>query len=142
MLLFPRFWIIFTIITLNSVLGRLPISSSLNCSLGFYLVPLSGTYSSAFSFCLTFCDCSFHSTGCRVVVLAFAVSPVVDEAGLRGLCRLPGGRDWFLPTGGWSWVLTLYWAKLGLVHLVGKAMSGGSFGLRETLVILSADGWG
>ena len=49
--------------------------------LGFYLVPSSGTYSSAISFCLTFCDCDFRSSGCRVVVLlASAVCPLVDEA--------------------------------------------------------------
>ena len=34
-ILFPRFWIIFTIITLNSFSGRLPISSSFVCSGGF-----------------------------------------------------------------------------------------------------------
>ena len=35
-ILFPRFWIIFTIITLNSFSGRLPISSSFVCS-GWFL---------------------------------------------------------------------------------------------------------
>ena len=34
-ILFPRFWIIFTIIPLNSFSGRLPISSSFACSGGF-----------------------------------------------------------------------------------------------------------
>ena len=34
--LFPRFWIIFTIITLNSFSGRLPISSSFVSSGGFF----------------------------------------------------------------------------------------------------------
>ena len=49
--------------------------------LGFYLVPTFGTYSSAVSFCLTSCDCGFHSTGCRIaVLLASAVCPLVDEA--------------------------------------------------------------
>ena len=33
--LFPRFWIIFAIITLNSFSGRLPISSSFVCCGGF-----------------------------------------------------------------------------------------------------------
>ena len=50
--------------------------------LGFYLVPSSGIYSSAISFCLTFCVCG--PTG---------VCPLVGEAGLRVLWRLPSGRD-------------------------------------------------
>ena len=79
--------------------------------LGFYLVPLSGAYSPAILFCLTFCDCNFHSTSCRpVVILVSAVCSLVDEAGQRGLCKLSGGGDWFLPSGGWSWVLSLWWA--------------------------------
>ena len=61
---------------------------------GFYLVPSSEAYSSAISLCLIFCDCSFCSTGFKVLVLLVsAVCLLVDEAGLRGLCRLPGGRD-------------------------------------------------
>ena len=46
----------------------------------FYLVPSSGTYSCAISFCLTFCDCTFCSSGCRVVVLpASVVCHLLDE---------------------------------------------------------------
>ena len=41
---------------------------------------------------------------------------------IRGLCKLPDGRDWL-------------WAKLSLT-LVGRAM------LNKTLIQLSADGWG
>ena len=41
---------------------------------------------------------------------------------IRGLCKLPDGRDWL-------------WGKLGLV-LVGKAM------LSKSLIRFSADGWG
>ena len=41
-ILFPRFWIIFTIITLNSFSGRLPISSSFVFSGGF--LPCSFTW--------------------------------------------------------------------------------------------------
>ena len=93
--------------------------------LGFFLVPLSGTYSSVVSFC----DCSFHPTSCRVVVpLVPAVCPLVDEAGLRGLCRLPGGRNW---------VLSLWWAG----PCQGVCLAG-SYGLRKTLGSPSADGWG
>jgi len=41
---------------------------------------------------------------------------------IRGLCRLPDGRDWL-------------WGKLGLA-LVGRAL------LRKSLIQLSADRWG
>ena len=62
-ILFLRSLIIFTI-NLNYSSGRLAIFISLSCS-GFHLVPLSGTYSFSTSFWLTFCDCSFCSTGRR-----------------------------------------------------------------------------
>ena len=45
------------------------------------LVPLSGTYSFAVSFCLPLCDCGFCFTGCWIVVLpAAALCPVVGES--------------------------------------------------------------
>ena len=51
--MFSRFWIIFTIIILNSFSGRLsPILFDL---MGFYHVPLSAEYFSAFSSCLDCC---------------------------------------------------------------------------------------
>ena len=49
-ILFLRFWIIFTVITLNSFSGRLPISSSLFGLVGFYLCPSSVTYFFSFFF--------------------------------------------------------------------------------------------
>ena len=55
---------------------------------------------------------------------------------LRGLCRLPGGRDWYLSAGGWSWVLSFWWA--GLCH--GMCLAGSSV-LGKTLSSLSVDGW-
>lgn len=51
----------------------------LTVPLRFYLVPSSGSYSFAVSFCLAFCDCDFYSAGCKVIVLAGAVSQLVDE---------------------------------------------------------------
>ena len=33
-------------------------------------------------------------------MIASAICSLVDEADLTGLCRLPGGREGFLPTGG------------------------------------------
>ena len=123
---------------LNSFSGRLPISTLLSC-LGFYLVPSSGTYSSTISLCLTFCDCDFCSTGCRVVVhLVSAVCPLVDETVLRGLCRFPSWGVWYPPTGGWSWGLSLWWERpyLRVCLLLGSCL------FRTTLSRLSADGWG
>lgn len=59
-ILFLRSLIIFTII-LNSFSSRLAIFISLSCSSGCHLVPLSGTYSFAVSFCLPLCDRGFVS---------------------------------------------------------------------------------
>ena len=104
---FLRSWISFSIITLNSFSSRLSISTSLSCS--SWVDPSSGTYSSAVSFCLPYCDCGFCSIGCRIVVLLpSAVCPLVDEA-VYVACAgfLVGG---FLPTGGWSCILPLWWA--------------------------------
>ena len=57
-------------------------------------------YFSAISFCLTFSVCGLHSTGCGIVVpRASVVCLLVGEVGL-GACRLPGGRDGYLLTGG------------------------------------------
>ena len=87
--------------------------------LRFYLVPLSGTYSSADSFCLTFCDCGFHSIGCRVVVL------------LGFCCLPPGGWDWckgLVQASWWEGLVSAHlWVELGLVPLVGRALSRGVF---------------
>ena len=82
-ILFLRYWIIFTIITLSSFfwwIGYL----HLVVFLGFYLVPSSGIYSSAVLSYLTFCDCSCHSPGCSGIVLLFfffasSVCPLVHE---------------------------------------------------------------
>ena len=52
----------------------------------------------------------------------------------RGLCRLSSARNRHLPTGGWSWVLSLWWAGPCQV-------SRGSCGLRKTLGSLFVDRW-
>ena len=54
----------------------------------------------------------------------------------RGLCKLPGGRDWCLPSGRWSWVLSFWWA--GPQHAVCFQVSLSLI----WLVSLLADGWG
>lgn len=117
--------------------GTLATSTSLSCSLlGFYLVPLSGTYLFATSFGLTFCVCG--PTGCRIIVpLAFGCLPY--RAGLKGLCRLPGRRDYCLPSGGWNWVL-FHWRAELCQGLCVEVIRGGCW-LRMTLGNLSADGW-
>ena len=78
--------------------------------LGFYLLPSSGTHSSAGSFCLTFCDCGFYSTDCRVVVLLLLSALPLDEAGWEA-CADSDGSTWFLPTGRWGWVLSFWWTE-------------------------------
>ena len=83
--------------------------------LEFYVVPLFGTYSSCISFCLTFCDCDFHSVGCKVaVLLASAACHLVDEA--KTLVQA-------------SWLEGLvpvhWWLELGFVLPGGRAISKG-----------------
>ena len=56
--MFSRFWIIFTIIILNSFPGRLPISS-FSLFVGFYHVPSPAEYLSAFSLRLLCLVCPF-----------------------------------------------------------------------------------
>ena len=103
---FLRSWII---ITLNSFLGRFPISTSLSysrilsCSF-FRNMPC------AVLFCLTSCGCNFLSSRCSVVViLVSAVCSLVDEAVLgacagflvsrTGSCPLVSGAGSY-PSGG------------------------------------------
>ena len=96
-ILFPRFGIIFTIITLNYFSGRLPISFSL---VVFCPAPSSVTNFSVFSLfnllCLRF---PFYRLQCQFFLLR--VASLVGEAGCsKDLCWLPGGRDWCLCSGG------------------------------------------
>ena len=67
-ILFPSFWIIFTIITLNSFSGILSISSSFIWSWDF-LPCLFICNIFVFPFCLTCSAWGLPSTGCRVIVL-------------------------------------------------------------------------
>ena len=109
-ILFPRFWIIFTIITLNSFSGRLPISSSLVWSGGFLLCSF---YCCIFLFFLILLNLlclgsPFH----RLQVHTFHYfwcQPPVDEVGSvacvdflveeAGACALVGGAV-SCPSGG------------------------------------------
>ena len=107
-ILFLRLRIIFTTITLNYFSDCLSLFP-LVVLLGFYVVSSSGKYF-ALSFYLTFCDCSFCPAGCRVVVLASAVCPVVDETKrLMQVSRWEG----LVPTHWWVELdLVLWWAGL------------------------------
>ena len=104
----------FTIITLNSFSGRLPISSSFSCSCGFLLCSFAKYFSivyflyfsifSIVSFCVTFSVCGLLSSGCRIIVLASGVCPLVGEVG-PGACAglLVGGTGACpLVVGAWS----------------------------------------
>ena len=83
-----------------------PSSFNLFILLGFYLVPSSGIYSSAVSFCLTLCV--YCPTVCRTIVpLISGVFPLADECGPR----LVQASRWegFMPA---HW-----WIELGLSPL-------------------------
>ena len=74
--------------------------------LGFYLVPLSGIYSSAILFCLTFCVYGHFSTGWRIVLLLpFGVCPLVGETHLEACADFLVGVTgvWWLVGGANSW---------------------------------------
>ena len=90
-ILFLGFWFIFTVITLNSFSGSLPISPSFICLLGFYLVPSSKTYFSVISFLLmgraVFLSCWLFSL--RHLALVSAGSWA--ELGLNAEMRTSGG---------------------------------------------------
>ena len=95
-ILYLRSLIIFTIILFPC---RLHISTSLICSSGVLSFSLYGTYFSTVLPYLTFCGCSFCSTGCRFIVL---VDTLGEGVCLRGLCRLSGEKNYFLSIGGWG----------------------------------------
>ena len=63
-----RFWIMFTIITLNSFSCRSLFPLHLFGLVGFYLAPSSAVCFSVFSFCLTYCVWGLFFAGCRFVV--------------------------------------------------------------------------
>ena len=90
---------------------------------GFYLAPSSAAYLSVFPVCLTYCVCSLIFAGCRFVVpVVFGVCPS-GYGWFSGLCRIPGGGDWCLCSGGWGWILSFWWAGLCLVVCFGVSVS-------------------
>ena len=77
---------------------------------GYYLASSPATYSSVVSFCLTCCVCGLLSTDCRAI-LALQVSAPGGWGCFRDVWT-PGGREWGLHSGGWGWVLSLWWGGL------------------------------
>ena len=98
-IVFPRSWIIFTIIILNSFSGRLPISTSFSCFSGVLSCPFIWDIILCIFILINFLWCGFCSGSYGIVVLGSFICPLVDEA---------DGRDW-------------HWEKLGLA-LVGRVM--------------------
>ena len=79
-------------------------------------------------FCLTFHVHGLLSIGGKIVVpLASGVCLLVDEVGPWAYADFSVGDDCCLPSGGWNWVLSLWWAELGLIPLVGRLCQGVSF---------------
>ena len=136
-ILFPRFWIIFTIITLNSFSGRMPISYSFVWS-GVFL-------RCSFICCVFLCLLIFlnllclESPFCRLQVRSshcfWCLAPV-GRVGSVGCVS-------FLVEGTGACVLV---DEAGLVFLVGRTASGGVFwGVCDLIMILgslSVHGWG
>ena len=136
-ILFPRFWIIFTIITLNYFSSRLPISSSFVWSGG--ILPCS------FICCVFLCllillkllclGSPFHRLHVHSSCCVCFLSPVGNVCSV--VCV------GFLVEGTGACVL---WMRLNLVFLVGRTVSSGVFwGVCELIMILcslSSSGWG
>ena len=126
-ILFPRLWIIFTIIILNSFSGSLPISSSFVMSGGCLPCSFICCVFLCLLICLTYCVWGLLFPGCRFIV------PIVF-----GVC--PQWRRLV------QWVvLASWWMRLDLVFLMGRSTSDvvfwGVCHLIMTLGSLSANGW-
>ena len=78
-ILFPRFWIIFTIITLNFFSCRLPILIFF-CLVGFYHALLSIACFSIFSYCLVYCVWGLLSAG-HISSFLWSLSPIIFGVG-------------------------------------------------------------
>ena len=96
-----------TIITVNYFSGRLPISSSFSClfffkfcSFVWNIFPCYLILSKFLCLWPPFQRLQNHSSSC------FWCLPFGRWDFSRGLFSLPIWRDWFLPTCGWSWVIS------------------------------------
>ena len=135
-ILSPRSWVTFIVITLNSVSGRLPISTSLSCSSGVFLYFFIWNI---FFCCITLCN-----------FLCLWYHRMQDCSTSCFWCTPPGRWNWSKRFGKASWckgLLSGHWrVELGLVPLMGRAMSRSVFrsscGLMKSLSSFSAARWG
>ena len=128
-ILLPRFWIIFTIITLNSFSGILPISSSFVWTGGFLpcsfncCVSLSSHFAYLTVFGVSFHRLQVHSSRCFWCLTPMAK---IGSVGCVG----------FLVEGTSTRVLVM---SLDLLFLVGRSVSGGVFwGVCDLIMILGS----
>ena len=100
-ILFSRFWMIFTIITLNFFQVVYLFSLHLFGLVGFYLVPSFAQYFSVFSFYLTYCVWVLPSPGYRVIVpLIFGLCPWWVRLIL-----------WFVQASHWERLVPAFWKE-------------------------------
>ena len=98
-ILFSRFWIIFTIIILNSFSGRLPISSSLVWFGGHLSSSFTADYFSAFSSCLDCCVLSGLSVCWKFVVPLYC----------RGSSLWVGLDEWLVKVSWLGKLVSVFW---------------------------------
>ena len=134
--LFPRFWIISTVIILNSFSSRLPISSSFVRSGGFLPCSFICCVFLCLLILLNYCVCVLLFTGCMFII------PIVFGVCSQWLWLV----QWVLQASWWRGLVPVFWwMRLYLVFLVSRSRSGGVFwgvcGLIMNLGSLSANGW-
>ena len=116
--LFLRFWIIFTIITLNSFQVDCLSPLHLVFLVSFYFVFSFAKFFPFDSFCITFCIVVSFPQTAGSYFLFWRLSSG-DCGWSRGFCRPPVGKDWCLPSG--------HPPEIGLTLLMNRAMSRGVF---------------
>ena len=97
-ILFLKFWVICTVITMNSFSGRLPIFSLFV----WFGIPWSAACFSVFSLCLIFCVWGLLYVGCKIIVplTCGACSHCVGLDQCFVKVSWGGGWCWFLCSGG------------------------------------------
>ena len=131
-------WIIFTIITVNSFSGRLPISSSFVWCGGF--LPCSFICCIFLCVLILFNLLCLGSPFCRIQVRSshcFCCLPLVGEVGSVACVAVLVERTAVCVLVGGAWILSFWWARLRLV-----VCFGGVCKLSMILGSLSANGCG
>ena len=132
-ILFTRFWIIFTIITLNFF--QVDCLFPLPCLVWwvFYLASSSAVYFSVFSFFLTYCVLGLLFTGCNIIV------PIVFCVCSQWVRLI----QWVVQASWWRRLVPVFWwMRLDLVFLLGRTVFAGVFWGELSLILgsLSAKG--